>query len=68
MQLAVHGTRDDRAVILRELHARVPEDPRVTVEEATAWAGNGRRKAIGEVRRRETSARGHAFCYVARPS
>lgn len=44
IRLALHGTRDDRATILREpdraLHAFVLKSPRVTLDEVTAWAKN----------------------------
>jgi hypothetical protein len=42
IQLALHGTRDDRAAILRDqnrsLHAFVLKSPQVTLEEVTGWA------------------------------
>jgi hypothetical protein len=44
IQLALHGTREDRAAILRDqnrtLHAFVLKSPQVTLEEITAWAKN----------------------------
>lgn len=44
IHLALHGTRDDRAAILRDqnrtLHAYVLKSPQVTVDEVTAWAKN----------------------------
>jgi hypothetical protein len=44
IQLALHGTREDRAAILRDqnrsLHPFVLKSPQVTVEEVTAWAKN----------------------------
>jgi hypothetical protein len=44
IQLALHGTREDRAAILRDqnrtLHAFVLKSPQVTIEEVTAWAKN----------------------------
>jgi len=44
IQLALHGSRDDRAAILRDqnrtLHAYVLKSPQVTIDEVTAWAKN----------------------------
>lgn len=44
IHLALHGTRDDRAAILRDqnrtLHAYVLKSPQVSVDEVTAWAKN----------------------------
>ncbi len=44
IQLALHGTREDRAAILKDqnrtLHAFVLKSPQVTIEEITAWAKN----------------------------
>jgi hypothetical protein len=44
VQLALHGTRDDRAAILRDqnkqLHPFVLKSPLVTPEEIASWAGN----------------------------
>lgn len=57
IRLAMHGTRDDRAAILRErdrsLHAFVLKSPLVTLEEVAAWARNPKMgpdflKQIGE--------------------
>jgi hypothetical protein len=49
IQLALHGTRDDRAAILRDqnraLHAFVLKSPQVTVEEVTGWAKNAQTSA-----------------------
>ncbi len=49
MQIALHGTRDDRAAILRDqnraLHAYVLKNPQVTVEEVTEWAKNAQMSA-----------------------
>jgi hypothetical protein len=44
IQMALHGTREDRAAILRDqnrsLHAFVLKSPQVTLDEVTAWAKN----------------------------
>jgi hypothetical protein len=44
IQQALHGTREERATILRDqnrgLHAFVLKSPQVTVDEVTAWAKN----------------------------
>lgn len=44
IRLALHGTRDDRAAILRDpdrsLHAFVLKSPKVSLDEVTAWAKN----------------------------
>jgi hypothetical protein len=44
IQLALHGTREDRAAILKDqnrtLHGYVLKSPQVTIEEITAWAKN----------------------------
>jgi hypothetical protein len=44
IQLALHGSRDDRAAILRDqnrtLHAYVLKSPQVSIDEVTAWAKN----------------------------
>jgi hypothetical protein len=44
IQQALHGTREDRAAVLRDqnraLHAYVLKSPQVTVDEVTAWAKN----------------------------
>jgi hypothetical protein len=44
IQQALHGTREDRAAILRDqnrtLHGYVLKSPQVTVDEVTAWAKN----------------------------
>jgi len=49
VHVALHGTRDDRAAILREqnrqLHPFVLKSPLVTVEEVTSWAGNAQLSA-----------------------
>jgi hypothetical protein len=75
IQIALHGTREDRAAILRDqnrsLYAFVLKSPQVTVDEVTGWAKNAQMSAdflkqIGD-RKEWLSRPGVALALVRNP-